>query len=340
MLLPLKRAARALAVLLLAAALSFVIMDSLPGDAATALSPTTDTARVAALRAELGLDRPLLVRLWEWLSGLLFRADGGRLFGSGMGVWEAAAGAARNSLFMVCCALPALVVIGVVSGAVAGLAPARWRDRVLSVGAQVTVATPDFAVATVLLTLLAGVWGLVPAVSVLPPGGSPWDRPSALVVPALSIALVGGAWLQRMVRAAVTDAASLPHIQSLRRAGMHPAEVALRHTLVVAAAPIAQACAATVPYVLAGTVVVENVVGFPGVGTLLASFIAGRETVAVASITAVFAALTIGSFGVADLLSGGARRPGGWRWRGGLRRRGGARLRRRGGIVERQGAGR
>ncbi|CAB0663600.1 ABC transporter permease [Corynebacterium diphtheriae] len=289
-------------VLLVAAAMtSFVIMDVLPGDAASTIARTTDPATVDAVRSRLGLDDPLLVRLGEWATALFLHGDGGHLYASGIPVWEAAASSARNSTYLVACALPLLLLIGILSGVFAGLRPTALRDHVLSTGAQITLATPDFAVTTVLLVLCAGVLHLAPAASLVPPGGTPLDRPDSLIVPALAIALVGGAWLQRLVRAAIVDAAALPHIRAAHLAGHHPVTVAWRLTLPAAAGPIVQACAATIPYAVTGTVVIENVVGFPGIGTLIATFIAARETIAVATLTAVFAAITIAAFTLADL---------------------------------------
>lgn len=185
-------------------------MDVLPGDAASTIARTTDPATVDAVRSRLGLDDPLLVRLGEWATALFLHGDGGHLYASGIPVWEAAASSARNSTYLVACALPLLLLIGILSGVFAGLRPTALRDHILSTGAQTTLATPDFAVTTVLLVLCAGVLHLAPAVSLVPPGGTPLDRPDSLIVPALAIALVGGAWLQRLVRAAIVDAAALP----------------------------------------------------------------------------------------------------------------------------------
>lgn len=296
-------AVRWLAVLAGASVLTFLLMDWLPGDAATVIARTTDSARVAEVRSDIGLDRPLGVRLAEWASGLVLHGDGGSLFATGAPVWETAAIPARNSAILVALALPSLILLGVVTGALAGARPGTARDRAMSAGAQTTLAIPEFALTTLLLVVLAGLLRVAPAVSLVPPGGSPLDRPAGLLVPVLGIALTGGAWLQRMVRAAVVDASLLPHVRAAALAGMHPAAVLVRHALPAAAGPIAQACAATVPYAVTGTVVIENVVGYPGVGTLVAGLVAARETVAVSSLTVVFAAITVAAFAVAERFS-------------------------------------
>lgn len=297
-------AVRWLSVLVGASALTFVLMDWLPGDAATIIARTSDAGRIEQVRADLGLDRPLAVRLAEWASALVLHGDGGSLFSSGAPVWEAAAVPARNSAILVAFALPSLILLGVVTGAVAGARPGSARDGAVSTGAQTTLAVPEFALATLLLVVLAGLLRVAPAVSLVPPGGTPLDRPAALIVPVLGIALTGGAWLQRMVRAAVVDASLRPHVRAAALAGMHPAAVMFRHTLSAAAGPIAQACAATVPYAVTGTVVIENVVGYPGAGTLVAGLVSARETVAVSSLVVIFAAITVAAFAVAERMSG------------------------------------
>lgn len=277
-------------------------MDLLPGDAATIIARTSDPARIAAVRSQLGLDQPLFIRLGDWFTKLFLFGDGGNLFASNRTVWEASAVAARNSVYLVAVALPALLLIGVGTGILAGLKPTSWRDRLTSTGAQATLAVPEFAVTSLLLFLLAGIAGIAPAVSLVPPGGTPADNPKALIIPALALALIGGAWQQRLIRAAVVDAQALPYVRAAHLSGMHPFKVACLHTLPAAIAPIAQICAATVPYIVTGTVVVENVVGYPGIGTAITHFITVRETIAVATLTTVFAAITITSLVLADVL--------------------------------------
>ncbi|WP_026162294.1 ABC transporter permease subunit [Corynebacterium ulceribovis] len=293
---------RRIAVLMSAATLTYVVMDLLPGDAASALVVTSDAEQLRHVQHHMGLDEPLPTRLWTWMSGLLFHLDGGTLYRTGASVWLTAAPAVRNSAILLAIAFPLLLLLGVTTGSLAGLRPNSTRDRSLTGGAQVTLATPDFALTIMLLVVLAGWLRVAPTVSLVPAGGTPFDRPEILLVPALALAITGGAWLHRMVRAAIADATLLPHVQAAHLSGQHPAAVYWHHIMPAAKAPIAQACAATVPYAVAGTLVVENVVGFPGFGTLLAALIAGRETVAVATLTAGVAAITVASFAAADAI--------------------------------------
>ncbi|WP_448852815.1 ABC transporter permease [Corynebacterium sp. 335C] len=304
---PLPRILRAACVTAVAGAVTWAVMSLLPGDPAVLASQTGDPATVARLRAEMGLDRPFAVRWADWAAGIA-TGDGGRLLAAGTPTWEAVAGPARNSLALLSLTLPLILLLGWATGAAAGMRAGSRRDAAISGGAQATLSVPDFALTTLLVVVLAGVLRWLPAVSILPPGASPFDRPEALVIPVIAVVLPGAAWLQRMVRGAVADAAARPHVRAARLAGEHPLGVLLRHVAPVARGPLAQASAGVVPYAIAGTVVVENVTGYPGAGAFLASLIAGREADAVASITLVLAGVTAAAFLVADLVGGEARK--------------------------------
>ncbi|MDO4609793.1 ABC transporter permease [Corynebacterium sp.] len=301
------RVLRALCVTAVAGAVTWAVMTALPGDPAVMASRTGDPATVARLRAEMGLDRPFAVRWAQWAAGIA-TGDGGELLAAGTPTWRAVAGPARNSAALLLLTLPLMWLIGWATGAAAGMRAGSRRDAALSGGAQATLSVPDFALTTLLVVVLAGILRWLPAVSILPPGASPFARPEALIIPVLAIVAPGAAWLQRMVRGAVADAAAQPHVRAARLSGAHPATVLLRDIAPVARGPLAQASAGVVPYAIAGTVVVENVTGYPGAGTLLASLIAGREADAVASITLVLAGVTSTAFLVADLVGGEARK--------------------------------
>lgn len=297
-----RRLPRALLLTALAGTVAWAVLALLPGDPAVLAAQNGDPATIARLRAEMGLDRPLALRWGRW-AGALVRGDGGRLLGAGSPTWSAAAGPARNSLALLTLTLPLILALGWAAGAAAGLRAGSRRDTTLSGGAQVTLSVPDFALTTLLLAVLAGGLRLLPAVSLLPPGAAPHERPAALVIPVIAIALPGAAWLQRMVRGVVADAAAQPHVRAARLAGDHPLGILVHQVTPIARGPLAQASAGVVPYALAGTVVVENVTGYPGIGSLLAGLIAGREADAVASITVVLAGLTALAFTLADTVA-------------------------------------
>lgn len=100
----------------------------------------------------------------------------------------------------------------------------------------------------------------------MPPGGTPLDRPDSLIVPALAIALVGGAWLQRLVRAAIVDAAALPHVRAAHLAGHHSAAVAWR--MISLRRPSLRSISTTLLWLIWVSVLIAAIAG-PAVATML-----------------------------------------------------------------------
>ncbi|MDO4687002.1 MAG: ABC transporter permease [Corynebacterium sp.] len=290
-----RQTVRGVVTLLLAAVVIYLLMDFLPGDAATQSLGPASVEQVAARRAELGLDRPVWERLAEWLVHM-FQGDLGNVLVSGKPVAALALPAARNTAILAAAAAPLVLLIGVAGGVFAGVR----KSRLVQGAAQTFIAIPDFTIATMLVILLAVQWQLVPQVSLVRPGKTPLDTPIILVIPAVALGIAAGSWLLRMVCSVIIDVAELPHIQAARFAGIHPWRVVWKHMLPVAAAPIAQLVAAVVPYLISGAVVVESVVGYPGIGGLLTGLVSQRETEAVASLTTVIAAITLLGFAIAD----------------------------------------
>ena len=130
---------------------------------------------VAARRAELGLDRPLVTRYFEWLKGLL-TGDFGTSYANGSPVWDLLEDRVNNSLFLMAVASAISVPLSLFIGAYTALRRDKWFDRIMSNQLLVLAAMPEFVVGALLTVLLAtNVWHLVPAVSRIRPGEPPWS---------------------------------------------------------------------------------------------------------------------------------------------------------------------
>ncbi|NLG55062.1 MAG: ABC transporter permease, partial [Rhodococcus sp.] len=280
----------------------FWIVDQLPGDAASSSLRSSMTTVIDDRRAELGLDRPFLTRFTEWVTGLA-TGDLGRTMDTGIELSELLPTPLRNSLILAAlAALPALV-IGIGCGVIAGTKAGRRPDRVISTFAAGVLASPEFVIAVGLLTVFSLWTGWLPAVSLLPPGASPWDRPEILVLPVFTAVLVCSGFLVRMTRAIIADHNCRAHVEAARLSGLREHHVIGRHLIPGARAPLAQGCLALVPYLVGGTIVIENVYGYPGIGTLLVNRIAARDTATVATITMALAVIIATSFVLADIIS-------------------------------------
>ncbi|WP_158104590.1 ABC transporter permease [Amycolatopsis kentuckyensis] len=280
----------------------FLLTAALPQDAAQVLAGRqADPTRLAALRAELGLDRPWWSRFFSWLAGLL-HGDLGRSYVDGRPVGPVLAERLGASALIV---VPAWL-LAVVSGVVVALVVARRAAGSAAVAAF--AALPEVVLVSGLVLVFATGLRLLPAVSLVPVGGSAWDAPEVLVLPVLGLALPSAAWLARSVRGPVTDVLRRPFVVDAHLRGVSPVRVVVRHVLPHLAAPVAQGAAILAGALLAGTTVVESLLAYPGLGRLLATAVAGRDVPVVQAVALVDAVVVLGAVLVADRVAkAGAR---------------------------------
>ncbi|WP_084634967.1 ABC transporter permease [Propionicicella superfundia] len=279
----------------------FLVLDLLPGDAASArLGQNATPEALAQLRAQYGLDRPVLVRLGEWLRGLA-SGDLGNTLLSSAPIGPMVATALGRTAVLAAVAAIGIAILGWGGAILSGIRAGSPLDRVLSSTALAAICTPEFVVATVAVVVFSSALGWLPAVSLLPAGGGVLDRPQILVLPALSIAIVGSGTLMRLVRPIVAREAASAHVEAARLAGLAPSRVLVRHLLPGALAPAAQASAMLVPYLIGGTVVVERAFAYPGLGSLLVQAVANREPGLLMACGGIVIAVTVFAYRLADL---------------------------------------
>lgn len=280
--------------------LVFLALDALPGDAATQrLGASASESAAEELRAAYGLDRGVLVRFASWAAGLL-HGDLGQVLATGVPVGDALPVALGRTAVLLVLGVLGIAVLGVGGGVLAGISAGRLRDRALSTGALLAICTPEFVIGTATVLVFATWWGALPAVSLVPAGGTVLQAPEVLVLPALTLTLVGSGVLLRQVRAVVAEQDAGAHVEAARLAGLPERRVILRHLMPGARRPVLQACASLVPYLVGGTVVVERVFAFPGIGSMLVSAVQNREPDVVMACTLLVVTLTVTAYAVAD----------------------------------------
>jgi peptide/nickel transport system permease protein len=304
-LLVLKRAVL-LAVLL---ALVFATVELLPGDAATATSERGESAADTEERRRLlGLDRPVLERFWNWMSGL----PTGDLGTSARGekVMDLLSTAFPNTLLLGGLGLLLTALLSTVLGCWAALRPGGRVDRAVSATATAVLALPEFVVAVALVLVLSLWTGWLPAVTIADADGTPasWEM---LVLPALALTIPQAGWNVRIVRAALADEARAPHVETAVLDGLPPHRVLTHHVLPGALPTITAGLATSTGMLLGGAVVVETIFNYPGIGSVLASAVTDRDSPVIAGVTALSGAVITGVLLLADLvrdLTAGARR--------------------------------
>lgn len=296
----LRRLASGLVTLLVASLVIFLVLDLLPGNAATALLGTAarpDT--IAAMTTALGLDRPAPLRYLAWIGGLL-HGDFGPSATYGVPVGQLIAERLPVTMPLAAMALLLALLTGVPLGVAGAARPGSIVDRLGTALAQLGIAVPDFWVG--LLLILAFSTGL----HWFAAGGFPGWRPDplaagkALLLPAVALALPQAAVLVRTTRAAVLEEMPADYVRTAHAKGLRRARVMWRHIAPNAAAPVLTVLGLQLSFLLAGAVLVENVFNLPGLGRLATQALAQRDLPVMRGVALVFAALVIVINGAVD----------------------------------------
>ncbi|MEU2060883.1 ABC transporter permease [Streptomyces sp. NPDC013455] len=292
--------ARRVALLAVLLALVFAAVELLPGDAATATSERGESAAdLAERRRLLGLDRPVLERFREWMTGL----PTGDLGTSARGESVAGllAGPFPNTLLLGGLALLLTLAVSLALGCWAAARPGGTVDRTVSATATGVLALPEFVVAVALVLVFALWTDWLPAVTLTDAEGSPasWKM---LVLPVLALAIPQIGWNVRIVRAALADEAKAPHIETAVLDGLPRHRIFTHHLLPGALPTIAAGLATSTGMLLGGAVVVETVFNYPGAGSVLTGAVTDRDSPLIAGVVAVTGAVVSGVLLLADLV--------------------------------------
>ncbi|GGL12097.1 ABC transporter permease [Nocardia jinanensis] len=277
--------ARRVGLLITLLAVVFVVIDLLPGNAARAvLGRDASPDQVAAKEHELGLDRPLPVRFWDWFSGAATGDFG--VTARGRSVNELLAAKFPQTLLLASIALLATIVIALLLGAWWAARPGSLVARIVQPGSAFVIAVPEFVVAT-LLVMVFSLWlDWLPAVTFTDRAGYPASA-QMLILPALALAIPQAGWNLRVVRSALIDAAAAPHVDSAILNGLSERTVLIRHVLPFALPTIAMSLATSVGTLFGGALVVETIFNYPGMGAMVAGSVSDRDTALVAAVVAL-----------------------------------------------------
>ncbi|WP_312722638.1 ABC transporter permease [Mobilicoccus sp.] len=283
----LRRVLGLLIAVVLSSVLVFAFMQILPGDPArVALGLNASEEAVARLRADFGLDQPLLARYLSWVGGLL-TGDFGVSYLSRMPIGPQIADRLGVTAWLVGTAMVVAVLLAVPLGTIAA-----WRHRhplgvSLSALSQVGMAIPSFLAGVLLIALFAVRLRWLPAGGWAAPSADPVAFLRALVLPALALGLVQAAVLTRYVRSAVLDVLREDYLRTARAKGFPPLAALVRHGLRNASIPVVTVLALQLTTMLIGAVVVERVFVVPGLGSLLLDAVGNRDLLVVQNVVMV-----------------------------------------------------
>lgn len=296
------RVLAALGTLLGVSVLLFAGCNLVPGDTAIGvLGPGVGAAQIQQFDHDAGLDRPIVAQYLSWL-GHAVRGDLGQSWVQSEPVSSVIGSAFGATLALVAIAGGLTVLGSLAVGLYAGLRPGGAVDTVLTAASITAVSIPVFVLASLAVLVFATWLHWLPAVSLVPYGGTPFSQPDILVMPALVLASFGTAWAGRLIRASVLDASQSPHVEASRLAGLSEWSVVRRHLLPSVAGPVAQTLAWLVGALVGGTAVVERVFAYPGLSQLLISSVTRHDTPVVEGVGLMLAAIILAAMIVADLI--------------------------------------
>lgn len=299
----LKKTGVLLITLLLISLLAFLAFQIVPGDPTTKLLGSEySPERAAALREEMGLDRNVLVRYADWLTGFI-TGDLGVSYSYGMGVEQVMEGKGAVTAALSLMAWLLVIVISIPMG----VTLARWQgsrlDRACVAMNQVFMAIPPFFLGI----LFTYVFGLV--LKLFVPGGfvSPqksfWGFFGYLVFPALAIAIPKAAMVTKLLRSSILNQMGENYVRTAYSRGNSRWGVIRGHVLRNAILPVVTFVAMTLADIVAGSIIVEQVFALPGLGRLLLASIGNRDYPVVQCIVVIIAFIVVFMNYLADVVT-------------------------------------
>jgi len=290
-----RRFLQSVGVLLGVAIITFLLLHYLPADPAALIAGRSANAQmIASVHHQLGLDLPLPLQFWRYLAGLV-HGDLGRSYIQRSEVWTLIAARIPATLVLMACGILVEVALGLSLGVIAAVHRNGVVDRMVMMLAFVGVSSPQFVVALLLLYVFAAHLGWFPM--------SGYGTLAHVVLPALTLGLLGTGWYARMVRSAMIEVLHQDYVRTARAKGLTGARVVLRHALPNALLPIVAMIGIDIGQFMGGVVVVEAVYGWPGIGQLAWQAIQQADVPIIMGVTLVSSfAIVLGNL-LADLIA-------------------------------------
>jgi peptide/nickel transport system permease protein len=263
----------------------FVLLYVLPGDpSAFVLGDAAGPEQLAALRAKMGLDQPVLLQYLNWL-GRLVSGDLGTSLVNGLPVaqllWQRLPVAAELTIGSSLIG----IVLGVAAGMCSGLRPYSRLSRAIDLGNAVAVAVPVFWLGLLLQITFAVQLGLLPASGYVSFTISPLNNLRSLVLPCVTLGIGTAAVLARFVAAGITETRHQEFVLAARARGIAPRRVVLKHVMRNAIIPAVTALGLQFGRLVGGAVLTEAVFNLPGFGTLLWTALTQRDYFVIQAVT-------------------------------------------------------
>jgi len=291
----LRRLALAGATLVLVSIIVFSMMRLMPGDVGLrmvegqAYAPT-----IAALRAELGLDRPAHTQYLDWIGGILLRGDFGRSYWTRQPILEEFARRFPVTIELAALTILISVVIGTTVGIVSAVRQDSVSDYVGRILAILALSVPYFGLAVLVVVLPSIYFRWTPVWTYVPLTTGPLENLKIMIVPALVFGITRAGPIMRITRSALLDVLRQEYIRTAWSKGLGERAVVMRHALKNAMIPVISLIGLQTPLYLGGSVIIEAIFRLPGIGLFFFEALTRLDYPVVQSVNLIIASLVVG----------------------------------------------
>ncbi len=288
--------------MLLASAVVFFLMQMVPGDPATAIAGLdASEERLAEIRSELGLDRPVVVQYGVWL-GDAVTGDLGTSLWTRQPVSEVIVERLPATLQVVALSVLIAVLIGVPAGLLAAMWPNGARDRAVTGVSTLGVAIPNFWLGMMLIYLFGLTLGWFPVSGFRGISSGVGEFLHHAILPAFAMATVGAAEITRQLRAALLDVMASDYVRTARARGLSRRQILVKHALRNTGVTLLTIVGLLANRLVGATVVVEAVFAIPGAGSMVVEAVRQRDYPLIQGMVLVLAVIVLVNNTLVDLL--------------------------------------
>jgi peptide/nickel transport system permease protein len=255
----------------------FLMIHLIPGDPISVLlGQVSDPEVLAAVRAQYGLDRPLLTQYVHWL-GQVLQGNLGYSISNGAPVSDQVLARLPASLYLLIGGMLIALVLAIPVGIVTAARHNSWVDLGGTTLSMLCMSIPSFWLAILLILLLAVRLGWLPATGYVPPGEDFGAFLKCLIMPSLALGLSEAGFIARLMRSSMLDVLGQDYVRVARAKGLNDRNTLFRHALPNALIPVVTVVGIEIGYLLGGVIVIERVFAFPGMGMLTITAISTRD---------------------------------------------------------------
>jgi len=291
----LRRLLLALPTLFLVSVMVFALMRFMPGDVATrmveghAYAPT-----LAALRADLGLDRPVHAQYLDWIGSIVLRGDFGKSYWTRQPIWDEFVRRFPVTLELALLTIVVSVVLGVAIGIVSAVRQDTASDYIGRVLAILALSVPYFGLAVLVVVIPSIYFRWTPVWTYVAFSADPIDNLKIMLVPAFVFGVTRAGPVMRIMRSALLDVLRQDYIRTAWSKGLAERPIVLRHALKNALIPVVSLVGLQMPLYIGGSVIIESIFRLPGVGLFFFEALTRLDYPVVQSVNLIIAAMVVG----------------------------------------------